>query len=523
MENADTKSKSKGREKGKAKRPTRTLTLVNGERTLSQRGYAILKAGNEDLIEDLKKELTVAPKVVPGMPGAEEGARPFPVYRENSKKLYVPRFFGLSRFGAPTQNRLHEGQSAPRLVFHGTLRPEQEAPVAAFLAAARDPARGGGLLVLPCAYGKTSMCLHIATKLQRKMLVVCHKEFLMNQWRERIAQFVPTATVGLIKASTVDTEDKDIVIASLQSLAMKDYPDQDALFQQFGFVALDECHHLGAEVFSRALSKITAPYTLGLSATPDRKDGLRKVFEWFIGPPAFEVRKRADTQLRVLVRKFYTPDPDYSREHVIFNQKPNAARMINNICGYTPRNELILNTLREVMAEEPARKVIILSDRRAHLIALKDMIDACDPPLGETGFYVGGMKQAALDESATRQIILATGAIANEGLDIPALNTLIFASPVSSLEQPVGRIQRQKAHERVFTPLVIDIWDEFSIFMRQGYRRMAWYKKNGYELTGDYTGGSREELNEMGCSLEKLEPGAGATPSRKLSFRVEES
>jgi len=113
MENADTKSKSKGREKekGKAKRPSRTLTLVNGERTLSQRGYAILKAGNEDLIEDLKKELTVAPKVVPGMPGAEEGARPFPVYRENSKKLYVPRFFGLSRFGAPTQNRLHEGQS----------------------------------------------------------------------------------------------------------------------------------------------------------------------------------------------------------------------------------------------------------------------------------------------------------------------------------------------------------------------------------------------------------------------------
>jgi len=141
----------------------------------------------------------------------------------------------------------------------------------------------------------------------------------------------------------------------------------------------------------------------------------------------------------------------------------------------------ILAALQEILAAEPDRKVIVLSDRRGHLTALKKLID--DAGLGTTGFYVGGMKQALLDASAERQIILATGAMANEGLDIPALNTLVFASPVTAIEQPIGRIQRQKPEERTHAPLVLDFWDDFSVFYNQGARRQAFYKKNGYDVT----------------------------------------
>ena len=55
------------------------------------------------------------------------------------------------------------------------------------------------------------------------------------------------------------------------------------IFKDFGFTIIDECHHIGAETFSKSLFKINSYYMLGLSATPKRKDGLSKVFELFLG------------------------------------------------------------------------------------------------------------------------------------------------------------------------------------------------------------------------------------------------
>ena len=88
----------------------------------------------------------------------------------------------------------------------------------------------------------------------------------MDQWKERIEFFLPDARVGKIQGDVVKIEDKDIVIGMLQSISMKDYPDD--VFNSFGFVIYDECHHLGAEVFSRSLIKVGCKYILGLSATP---------------------------------------------------------------------------------------------------------------------------------------------------------------------------------------------------------------------------------------------------------------
>jgi superfamily II DNA or RNA helicase len=474
------------------------MRSFKGTSVLSSRGYAIPKEENEDLIEALRTELTVEPRTNPSMPNTQ--TRAFPVYRENSKKIYLPRVYGIEAFGPPRKNNLHSGLAAPGLVFSGTVRPEQEAPVAAFLEAVKDPARGGGLLVLPCAFGKTALSLYLACQIQRKTLVICHKEFLMNQWRERIATFVPTCRVGLIKGKHADTADKDVVLATLQSIAMKDYPAE--LFAEFGFVIIDETHHIAAEVFSRALPKITAPAMLGLTATPDRKDGLRRVFEWFLGRPVYEIRKRADTQLEVKVIDYDCDDPEYCRERTMYNGRPNIAALINAVCAYEPRTDMIIGIIKGIMEKERGRKILVLSDRRAHLDAMNTKTRAALPNY-TTGFYVGGMKQEALDASATCDVIFATTNMAAEGLDIPALNTLILSSPMTALEQPIGRIQRQKPHERTHTPLVIDIWDKFSVFLSQGFRRMKFYKKNRYTIIG------HEEEEE-------------APPRQKLEFLEDE-
>lgn len=325
----------------------------------------------------------------------------------------------------------------------------------------------------------TVMAIYLICEIGRKSLIVVHKDFLLEQWRERIAQFAPDAKVGLIKAKTVDVEDKDIVLASLQSLSMKEYPKN--LFADFGLVVIDEVHHTSAEVFSRALRKVAFKYTLGLSATIRRKDGLTKVFKWFLGDVLYSnVKSSKKDIVHIDCRYYYVPCPAYSEEFIY--KKLNIAKMINNICEFEPRLEFIGNLVIDVFAKEPERRMIILSDRRGHLERLGEWLSqngiSC-------GFYLGGMRITDLKESEQKQAILGTYCMVSEGFDCKHLDTLVLASPKSDVVQSVGRILRLEAHERKHTPLVIDVIDKFSIFARQGFKRLTYYKTQKYVIVGE--------------------------------------
>lgn len=687
---------------------------------LSQRGYAIDKnEANKEIIDSLREDLSVKPFVNPNSMGAEN-IQEFPVYFESDSKFYMPKCFGLKKFGIPKINKMHIGENCPLLNFNGSMRPEQEEPVKAFISATQDPIRMGGILSLPCGAGKclakdtpilmfngdikkvqdirlgelimgddskprvihtlcqgmeemikvhqekgssyivnkshilslfdietnklidmpiidfanlsyierkrylgyhiavdfplkevkyppikfdkhipsiykfnhvslrqavlnifikssiecedgyefiddsitllndiifiarslgyhayliddncifiekninkiqytkisiewlpedeyygfeidgnrrfllgdctvthnTVIALNLASIFKKKTLIICHKEFLMNQWRERITQYLPEARVGLIKQSKVQVENKDIVIASLQSLAMRQY--DESIFKLFGFVVLDECHHCGAEVFSRALARINAPITLGLSATVKRSDGLSKVFEWHIGKPVFTIKKRSDASVCVIIKRYYDPHPDYGREKILWNKKINTPAMITAITQFEPRNQVLLDYWESLIKKEPNRKTLVLSDRREHLTTLEQRFK--ERFSGKVGYYVGGMSEKDLKNSETCDVILATYAMASEGMDIPILDTLLLASPVSSIEQPVGRIQRQKSTDRKHIPTVIDLIDEFSVFKGQGNRRLAFYRKQGYSIEDIYEQREEEPSNKI--------------------------
>ena len=447
---------------------------------LSRKGYGILKEDNEEIVEYFRKLLTVKPKVNPENPGGDL-VKEFPVYKENSTKLYIPKYLGLKTYGLPPSenNTLSDGLICNNLIFKGSLRPIQEEPVRLFLEAANDPCRQGGIITLPCGFGKTLIALYLACQIKKKTMVICHKGFLIDQWKERIAEFIPTARVGLLNAQIVDIEDNDIVVASLQSLAMKDYDPK--LFENFGMSIFDECHHLSAEVFSRALVKCSFRVMLGLSATLNRKDGLRKVFEWYIGHPVNQIQKRSDKNMIVKMINFYESHESYGREIVVWNGKRNIPKMINAICEYDYRTKLIIDELKEVLDKEPDRHTIIISDRRNHLNSIEKEIKL-RMPAKTIGYYVGGMSQKDLKESESKNILLGTYTMVSEGFDVPTLNTLVLASPISSIEQSIGRIQRQKEADRKYIPIVIDFWDNYSLFKNQGFKRHTFYKKNGYDV-----------------------------------------
>lgn len=450
------------------------------ETSLSYRGYSLPKSAlSEGELKALRDELTVKPFVPKDyeIPGQDTS---FKVYQESASRIYIPKMFGLKRYGIPSINKLHEGQDID-VPFAGSLRKEQEAPTKAFLAAAYDPARMGGVLNMACAAGKTVMALYLISTLAKKTLVIVHKDFLLQQWRERIEQFLPTARLGVIKAKKVDFQDADIVLASLQSLSMKEYDDD--VFKDFGTVVVDECHHTSAEVFSRALRKVNFKYSLGLSATIQRKDGLTKVFLWYLGDVVYSAAKRKGDTVSVKAIEYYEPHPGYSQECIMGRDKLNISRMLNNICAFPPRTKRMLDEWKRIFDEEPQRRTLVLSDRRTHLQAMAKILK--DEWGIDSGMYVGGVSQEELKRSETAPVILGTYQFCSEGFDVQGLDTLILASPKSDVIQSVGRILRQKPEDRKHIPLIIDIMDMFSIFERQSKKRLAYYKKCGYDIQRD--------------------------------------
>ena len=209
---------------------------------IGKKGYILNKSflNNEEL-DDLKNELTITPYTSNeyGLPD-----KPLKVYRENSTHLYLPKFFGIEKFKLPKYNIIPDGFNI-NLKFKLKLKPEQEEPIKKVLEAYKE--KGGGILCLPPGSGKTICGLYLVSELKKKTLIIVHKEFLMNQWIERIESALEGARIGIIQGNKYDIEDKDIIIGMLQTLSMKELSKDT--FNDIGHVIIDECHRIPSRVF----------------------------------------------------------------------------------------------------------------------------------------------------------------------------------------------------------------------------------------------------------------------------------
>ena len=447
--------------------------MNNQNNFIGKRGYSLYKDKlTSKQINKIKKDCMVKPFIPKS--NIQIFTPTFPIYRESKLRLYVPRYYGIEHYG-DVENNISKGDKI-NIEFNGKLRDYQTNIVKKYVNYVGDS--GGGLLEVDTGLGKTVIALNIISEIKYKTLIIVHKEFLMTQWIERIEEFLPGTRVGKIQGKTIDIEDKDIVIGMLQSLSMKDYDNN--LFSSFGLCVIDEVHHLGAEVFSQALFKVVTNYTLGLSATMQRKDGLTKVFQMFLGN-IIHTEKRDTSKANVLVQGIQYKVNDDEFNETILDSRGNAqySTMISKLCSYNRRSELIVKIVDHLIKNGgDKRQIMILGHNKVLLHYLYDSLKNKNIANGSIGYYMGGMKQDELKESETKQVIIGTYSMASEGLDIKTLNTLIMATPKSDIVQTVGRILRSDFHQ----PLVVDLIDSHDVFKRQYYTRNRFYKKQNYKV-----------------------------------------
>jgi len=508
-------------------------------RILTTKGYSIRKSSlSAQETEKIQKELLAMPKVNSKYMGkAALEALSFKVYRESPSRWYLPRAWATQVFGPAEHSVVPEGTDLRQdLVFQGKPYDYQEAIMTSFVNAGAN-----GLICVPCGKGKTFMALGIAAKLKKRFLVVVDKEFLMNQWKGEMEALLPGIRIGIIQEDNKQIGDieepvakdpsiaemkeklkelglkvggtKEVLLARLkeaiptynqpvvkeklqydcsigliQTIVRRDFGPSD--FDSFGFTIFDECHHLGAQHFSKTLQRVQTAKMLGLSATPTREDGLTKVFTWFIGEPIYwEKTREPDPTVEVKGVNIETQDIIYNTIPTDWRGETVTARLLGNVIGCAERNKKILEWILRLTAE-PRRRLLVLSERIGHLNAIEELVKAADAAL-TISYYVGGMKEEVREAgAATARIILASYAMASEAMNIKTLNTVILASPRKSVEQSTGRILRVRPDQREVPPMIVDIIDSHQMYQSQWRKRLEYYKKCSYQIerwsmTGD--------------------------------------
>jgi superfamily II DNA or RNA helicase len=347
----------------------------------------------------------------------------------------------------------------PKVVFR--LREEHEAAISAVLK------YNNCICVAPPGFGKTLIGAKMVEIRQCNTLVIVNKNMLLNQWIDRFSEYfnISKKEVGFLGKGQ-DKLNGVLDVATMQSL--KNSPE---LIHQYSFVIVDECHHIPAITFEQIVKVFKGKYLLGLSATPNRKDGLEPILYQQLGHIAYEFKQKKSYTNKVKV--VYT---DFE------SNADNYASLINEICTNEKRNRQILEEIKQ----NSTRSILILTDRLEHISELERLLDSEEISyLGVHGNLNKKEQTQNMERVRKSQLILATTSFFGEGIDFPHLNTIIFATPISyygRLIQYLGRIGRNGQD-----CLAIDFLDSKNAMLNSAYKkRKEGYKQMHYRLLGTY-------------------------------------
>lgn len=388
--------------------------------------------------------------------------------------------------------------------FQGTLTDVQKKAARAMLS------HEIGAFVAPPGVGKTIVGTYLIAERGRSTLVLVHRQPLLDQWLAQLSLFlgIDVKEIGQIGAGKRAANGR-LDVAMIQSLVRSSKVAD--LVASYGQVIVDECHHVPAASFERVLAEVKARYVVGLTATPQRRDGLHPIIEMQIGPARFTVDPKSQAARRPFEHRLIVRETCFRLAPS--RRTPSIQELYAALAADQRRNEPILNDA--IACLEEGRSPILLTERRDHLEYFAEKLRRFTRHLV---VLHGGMtararravaEQLAAIPSDEERLVLATGRYIGEGFDDPRLDTLLLALPVSwkgTLVQYTGRLHRLhpgKTEVRLF-----DYVDrEVPMLLRMFERRLRGYRSIGY-ARGEAPLGFGDARDEV-----RVEYDAGPGPS----------
>lgn len=401
-----------------------------------------------------------------------------------------PRFLGLSLFGAPEKDGRSEGDRIEYPSWtteaHRSMRPEQDLGIQWAL---EDLAKWGGCFIeADCGVGKTCMSLNLVYRLGRRAMFIVPNLELLEQVKEASSTWMPGISIGIIKGAKsfakFNFDSTHMAIASIDTLVSAGPDVPKDFFKKFGTIVVDEAHHIAAKCLSQVLPLLPSKNIIGLSATPDRSDGLQAVIHWLLGPLSFRFQRLpkileatglpfVKTVVHWISYGHRLSDADSeSRNLPLVVQQQRLARNIF-------RDNLILNTVVPFIKDE--RRVLILTLFCDHADRLYE--NMCARGLEHlTGLDTGSSIKGV--PKATAKYLIRTWQKCGEGYDDKTLTDLVLMLPRKTIQQVIGRVQRVlegKLYAHVWD--IID--DNFPDGTVQGMRasRARFYRDRGIRRT----------------------------------------
>lgn len=354
-----------------------------------------------------------------------------------------------------------------------------------------DAGRAGLILNLEAGQGKSYLAAGLIEKIQRKTLVICHTESILNQWVQVLKSSYAANTIGQYFGKV--KEDGDIVVAIINSLLLDTLQNGDGevkpvdFFQAFGYIIIDEIHLFSSQSRKKIYGVCQRKYMLGLSATPDEnKDGLDVVNTWNCGSilnaasmDGYSVEDIPFVGEVTTIK--YHGHPDYTE--LLTNEATemvNHSGMINQICEDPYRLRLVINLILELCGED--KNIFVFADRREYLKQIKshELLNRPDLVIMD---LMGGASADDMDSAKkTAKVILTTYQFMGTGVSIPRMDALILATPrKTKSRQYINRIFRLGG-DYSSVRKIIDVVDWRTHMKAQYYHRKKYYDEKQYPI-----------------------------------------